>query len=203
MTLRAVCLGVVLVACGGAPTPEPEGAAPVDPVANVRASELYEQGLALAERGDLVRAEQYLGAAMQQGYPERVAIARIVDVCVLASRFRVALAYADPYLERNPGDWSLRFVVATVLEGIGDAVRAERELRRVIEQAPDVAAPRFALGRMLADRDPASPEAEAHFRRYLELEPQGRHAFEVQERLRPRGDAGTIATDAGLQGDAS
>jgi len=175
-------LGVLLAACGNAP-PAPAGPGPADPVADAHPEALFQHALALAQAGDLVRAEQYLAASIDRGYPEDRAMPVLIRVCVAASRLRIALGYAEPYLERHPDAWSLRYVVATIHLGMGDGVRARHELERVVQAAPEEPDPHFLLALVLRDEagDPAG--AEQHLRRYLELAPEGHHAAEARDAL--------------------
>ncbi|MFO0649849.1 MAG: tetratricopeptide repeat protein [Polyangiales bacterium] len=152
-----------------------------DPMANVTGQQLYDTGLAAARAGDLVRAEQYLVASMQRGMPERTALRQLVSVCVQASRFRAAVSYARPYLERHPHDWALRYLLGTILEGLDEHQAARRELEAVIADNARHAEAHYLLAMLLRERfnDPVS--ADVHYRQYLEIEPQGTHAEEARQ----------------------
>lgn len=180
---RSAAILLLLIGCGHEP-PRAEEPPPGDPVQEVPAENLFARGVALAQRGDLVRAEQYLAASLERGHPEEQVMPMLLRVLVAASRLRVALQYAEPYLERNPDAWSLRYLVASIHLGMGDAPLARRQLERVVESAPDEPDPHYLLAVVLRDEvgDPAA--AEAHFRRYLELAPEGSHANEVRDALR-------------------
>lgn len=184
ITFRHVALLVpaaatlVLVACGGAGGLR-EGTPPTDPVSEVGAERLFATGMASAAQGDYVRAEQYLAAAGARGYAETQVIGPLVRVCVVASRLRQALVYAQPYLRRHPEDWRLRFVVATVHLGLDDLDEARTELARVIAAAPTVPEPYFVLGTLLRERLRDEAAAKPHFERYLALAPTGAHADEA------------------------
>lgn len=182
MRVGAACL-ILLFGCGHEP-PQVEEPPPGDPVQEVPAEDLFIQGVVLAQRGDLVRAEQYLASALDRGHPENRVMPVLLRVLVAASRLRVALDYAVPYLERNPDDWALRYLVASIHLGMGNAALARRELERVVETAPDQADPHYLLGIVLRDEMGDPTAAEAHFRRYLELAPEGGHADEVRDALR-------------------
>jgi tetratricopeptide (TPR) repeat protein len=178
-----IALVVLLAACGHASPSGPDGEPPADPIADVAPDELYRRGVALAQRGDLVRAEQYLAAALDRGFPKERGVPVLLRVCVASSRLSTALGYATPYLEEHPNDWSLRHLVATIHLGLGHADDARRELERVIADAPSQAEPHYLLGVVLRDELGEIDAAEPHFRRYLELAPDGRRADEVTRAL--------------------
>jgi tetratricopeptide (TPR) repeat protein len=177
-------LAVLVLSCALAgacshsrPRPAPP---PGDPLAGVRAAALYQRGLFLAQAGDFVRAEQYLSSAIARGYPEERALPALLRVCVASSRLRSALVHAEPYLERHPTAWSLRFLVASIYLGVGDPERARASLERVIADAPAQAEPHYMLGVVLRDEVGDRPGAARRFERYLALAPGGAHAAEVR-----------------------
>lgn len=171
---------VLLAACGGA-SPRTEGPrVPPDPLELVEPSELFERGSALADQGDLIRAEQYLTAAMRRGHPEDVVIPILVRVCLAGSRPRAALSYAVPHLARHPDDWALRQLVASLHLAIGDVDRAEAEIREVLHQSPDRASAEYMLAVLLRDERKDPDAARHHFERYAELDPRGPHVAEAR-----------------------
>ncbi len=184
-SLRGLALficAVAATACGGASTHGDEPP-PADPVQSVEATQLFQRGLELAQSGDLLRAEQYIGAAVLRGYPEADALPVLIRVCVSASRLRIAIGYAEPYLARNPDDWSLRMVVASLYLGLDDAVKARHELEQVIGEVPDQPEPHYLMAVLLRDEVGDPDGAAEHFRRYLALAPDGTHAAEVTHAL--------------------
>lgn len=174
---------VFLAACGHAASSGPEGEPPADPIADVAPDELFRRGLALAQRGDLIRAEQYLAAAIERGYPRDRGLPILLRVCVASSRLTTALDYARPYLEEHPEDWPLRHLVASIHLGLGHPDDARRELERVIADAPNEAEPHYLLAVVLRDELGDVDGARPHFQRYLELAPEGRRAAEVSRAL--------------------
>lgn len=155
-----------------------------DPMQNVQARQLYDQGVALSGSGDLVRAEQYFLSAMQRGMPDQQVLPRLMGVCVAAQRFRAAVAYAEPYLERHPSDWRLRFLVGTIRAGLGETQVARRDMEQVLELTHDQHADaHYMLATMLRDSYGDAASADAHFRRYLALAPTGEHAEESRAGL--------------------
>ena len=181
MTARigAALFAFWLVACGGAAAESGREPMP-DPLDGVEAQRLYEHGVALAHRGDHLRAEQYIRAAIERGYDRGEALPMLIQVCVAASRLSAAVHHAEPYLEEHPDDWALRYVVASLHLGMGQIAQAKEHLERVIRDAPDEPDPWFALGTLhfehLHDIDRARP----YFERYLELAPEGNHADEAR-----------------------
>lgn len=184
MDLHARTLSLVFVAlfagASGCAARAAQQGATTDPMANVTAQQLYDTGLAAAQAGDLVRAEQYLVASMQRGMPEARGLRQLVSVCVQASRFRAAVAYARPYLERHPHDWALRYLIGTILEGLDEHQAARRELETVLADNVRHAEAHYLLATLLRERfnDPVS--ADVHYRQYLELAPEGTHAEEAR-----------------------
>jgi tetratricopeptide (TPR) repeat protein len=164
--------------------PRPAGPPPGDPLGGVRAAELYKRGLAMAGGGDFVRAEQYLLSAVARGYPEDRVLPHLIRICVASSRLRSALRHAEPYLERNPDAWSLRYLVASLYLGVGDADRARESLEQVIADAPDQPDAYYLLGLVLRDEVGDRPAAAGRFARYLDLAPDGEHAAEVRAAVR-------------------
>ncbi|MBI5516450.1 MAG: hypothetical protein HY909_21885 [Deltaproteobacteria bacterium] len=176
-----VFLALLLTACASGRAPparSPDG----DPLAQVPPAQLYATGVALARGGDLIRAEQYLALCLRRGLPDRRVLLTLLQVCVAASRYSAAVSYAEPYLEQHPDDWALRYLTATIQDGLGDRVGARRQLERVLELHEAHADAHYLLARLMtAGDDRELPRS--HLRRYLELNPDGPHADEVRAEL--------------------
>lgn len=183
-TWRSMLLALPLAAIACGPPPAEETTPPADPMADVPPKELFERGVALAQAGDFVRAEQYLAEARDRGHAEEQVMPVLIRVCLASSRLRAALGYAEPYLERHPDAWALRFLVASIHLGLGRPEDARAELERVVREKPRQAEPHFLLAVVLRDAFGESDSARPHFERYLELAPEGEHATEVREALR-------------------
>jgi len=179
--LRAVLLLALCAGCVES-TPKPTGT-PGDPLKTVPANELFRRGIALGNAGDLIRAEQYLAAAIDHGYPAERALPPLLRVCVASSRLRAALGHAEPYLQEHPEAWSLRYLVASIYLGIGEVDEARASLERVIADAPDQPDAYFLLGVVLRDGVGDRPGAARRFERYLELAPEGQHVIEARAAL--------------------
>ena len=185
--LTSVAWGLIVLAgslagCGGA---RPDaGQDSLDPLESVEARELYRRGALLGGAGDYIRAEQYIAAAIERGFPEDEAMPMLMQVCVEASRLVAALEYAEPYLLRHPDQWSLRMLVASIHLGLGHDERARDELIRVLEDADDEPAQaHYLLGTLFRDELEDQQSSLLHFRRYLELEPDGPHRDEARAAL--------------------
>lgn len=180
--LLAAVVAAGAVACG--PPPTPHVSEQIQTVKNEeRPDKLVAKGKAFAELGDNSRAEQYLAAALDRGADPRVVLPLLVRVCIAEQRYRVAIDYAEPQLRRQPGDYRLRFVVASLYQSIGDVAAARRELQRVVDSKPDHADAHFAIGVLFRDEDKDPAAADPHFREYLRLKPDGPHAPEARAAL--------------------
>ena len=149
----------------------------------VTAEDLFLLGVSHARSGDLLRAEQYLSAARQRGHDEAATVHWLVRVCVAASRYQSALAHAADYLRSHPTHWSLRLVVASIYEALGDVARARSELERIVRGEPERPLPHYRLAMLYRSRDADRERAKAHLEDYLRLNPQGLHAPEVRSAL--------------------
>lgn len=180
---RPWLLALALACACAEAKPAPTGT-PGDAIRNVPADELFRRGIALGHAGDLIRAEQYLAAAIDRGYPAEQALPPLLRVCVASSRLRAALGHAEPYLRRHPDAWSLRYLVASIHLGIGNIEEAKSSLERVISDAPDHADAYFLLAVVLRDGVGDRPGAARRFERYLELAPaNGVHVNEAKAAL--------------------
>lgn len=160
----------------------PQGPVPTDPIAQVGGAELRARGLVHARRGDLVRAQQYLSAALQKGFDENVILPELVKVCVASSRLRAALEFAEPYLERHPEDGGMHYVVGTLHMTLGNLEEASAYLTEALRTKQLAEDALFSLG-VLAFKRGQTKVARAHLERYLEERPQGRHAHRIRSML--------------------
>lgn len=183
-----VMLALLIGACGGAP--RSQGGPPPDPLDTVSPEQLYEAGVQLGQRGDHIRAEQYIVAAIDRGFPEDRAMPALLHACVESSRMSAALSYAEPYLSRHPAQWPLRLLVASIHMGLEQNDRAQAELERVLRDAPAEQEPpeaHYFLGVLHRNRGAEGDVeiARGHFRRYLALSPDGPHRDEALGALPP------------------
>jgi tetratricopeptide (TPR) repeat protein len=153
---------------------------------------LLARGRAFATVGDHARAEQYFAAALDRGADPAVALPLLMRACAEEKRFRAAIDYAEPHLKKHPGDFRLRFVVASFYATIGESTAAREELERIAKDKPDFAAAHFALAVLLRDEHGDVVSADGHFREYLRLEPRGAHAEEARASLLKMVDHGGV-----------
>lgn len=187
MNAPLVLLGLACVtaACGASAPPSDRPAMP-DPLADVEAEDLFAHGAALAQQGDGVRAEQYIVAAIERGFSVEEALPLLIQVCVASDRLSSALSHAEPQLREHPDRWPLRHVIGTLYLGLGRVDDAQRELERVVAQAPNAAMPHFHLGMLLYENRGDREAARPFLARYLELDPEGRHVAEARSVLTSR-----------------
>jgi tetratricopeptide (TPR) repeat protein len=183
-TAALLTCAVALVACVPAAT---SGEGMRDDLETMKAEhsvdKLVGRGRAFASVGDLTRAEQYLSAALDLGGDPAAILPQLLVVCVEANSYRVAIAYATPFLERHPGDRKLRFVVAALRSNVGDSVGARADLEQLVAQTPNDPSVHFAYAVLLRDQLKNATEADGHFREYLRLDPNGAHAEEARSAL--------------------
>ena len=151
-----------------------------DPLNRADAERLYRHGANLAKQGDYIRAEQYMAAALERGYPEERVVPKLVQVCVHASRFYAGLKYARPYLDRHPQDWRLRYLVASLYLSLDDAGMARREFERVAHDAPNFANTYYVLSQLHRHQFKDIKQSRMYLEKYLQLEPQGAHSDQAR-----------------------
>jgi tetratricopeptide (TPR) repeat protein len=180
---RVIVLGALLVAASGCASKN-KLAQQVEVVKTEEAPDkLMARGRAFASVGDFARAEQYFAMALERGADVHTTLPLLLRVCAEAKRYRAGIDYAEPELRRHPGDYRLRFVVASFYTTIGDVGAARSALEQVIKDKPDMAPAHFALATLLRDEQGDLVEADTHFREYLRLEPAGVHADEARGSL--------------------
>jgi tetratricopeptide (TPR) repeat protein len=160
----------------------PKGPPPNDPIASVAASELRAQGLGFARRGDLVRAQQYLSASMAKGFDEGVIVPEIVKVCIASSRLRAALAFAEPYLMRNPEDAGMQYVVGTIHMALGNLQEASAHLDGALRAGSLGEDALFSLA-LVAEQRGDHEIVRTNLERYLSGSPRGRYASRAKSML--------------------
>lgn len=182
--LFALCLGACATGLQSAGSNAREITAPLP-----NGAVLAQRGLTSLERGDTVRAEQYLKLAVRAGYPEELVILPLLKACVASSRLRSALSHAEPYLRRNPHAFRVRYLAAAAYLALGQPARAFNHLARVVAQRPDVAQAHYLMGHLLRDSFGDEQGAREAFRAYLAQAPRGEHAAELLAYLNDEADA--------------
>lgn len=177
--LSLAALLVLVIGCGA----RADRDTILDPLSEVTSQQLYDQGVAFAAHGDLIRAEQYFVAAIEKGQPEAQVLPMLVRICVASSRHSAALAHAEPYLRANPAEWRLRLLVASLHLGLGEVDHARQDLHRVVLEAPSDPAAYYMLGMLYREELTDDVTARPLLERYLELVPAGGHSEEVRAAL--------------------
>jgi tetratricopeptide (TPR) repeat protein len=137
--------------------------------------QLAGRGDSFASVGDMTRAEQYFVAALRSGGEPARLVRRLIAVCVADGRYPVALEYADEYLRKHPADLDVRYAAATLRVAIGDEKRARQELGLVLAGKPGFGEAHYVLAQL--DRGNGDiMAADAEFRAYLAVAPEGEHA---------------------------
>lgn len=172
-------LPLLVAGCGAHADSRPPVASPA--LAANEAALLVQKGRAAIAAGDTVRAEQYLTLAIARGANERLVLKDLLAACIGGSRLRGALNHALPYLQKHPDDDELRYLVASLHVSLGQEAPAREQLERLLNRNPEHANGHYLSG--ILDSGAALEQAREHFRTYLELQPQGRHAPEVRGRL--------------------
>ncbi len=147
---------------------------------------LLEAGRAYADEGDLVRAEQYLAAAIAHGADERVVVPLLLRVCIASRHYRLGVEYAEVALARNPESSRLRFLTGALYVATGDTARARPHLERAARERSGDAELQFEVGVVFRDEMSDVVNADLYFREYLRLAPAGEHAQEARSSLMER-----------------
>jgi tetratricopeptide (TPR) repeat protein len=147
---------------------------------------LLARAKAFAQIGDYTRAEQYIDAARQNGARDREVLSLLLEVCIKDQRYRAALEHTEDYLRKRPSEYRLRFMLASLHLALGEPEPARRELETVLRFAPTHAEAHYTLAVLLRDALGQPQAADAHFREYLKLSPQGIHMQEAADSLLER-----------------
>ncbi len=102
---------------------------------------------------------------------------------IVSQRYRLAIDVGERYLNKNPTDHHLRFLVATLYTAIEQHQRARAYLERVLAEDPKHAEAHYLLAVLLRDQSRDWVGADHHFGRYLMLNPAGPHAAEARASL--------------------
>lgn len=147
------------------------------------AEKLVERGKLFMEVGDHTRASQYFTAALDAGANPDQVIPLLMRVYIISARFRLAIELGEQQLVKKPEAHALRFLVGTLYAAIDQPDMAAEHLERVVTAEPKNAEAQYALGVVLRDGQADPVGADLHFREYLKLEPEGKHADEAKGSL--------------------
>jgi tetratricopeptide (TPR) repeat protein len=140
---------------------------------------LVARAQAFARSGDYARATQYLRAALQQQGDPDVIVPLLVSIEIKDQNYRAAAQHLEDRLRTHPSDVRARFVLASLMSALDRPKQAERELLGVLKRAPRHAEATFALAVVYRDGMGDYQRADDYFRRYLAMEPEGRHREEA------------------------
>lgn len=144
---------------------------------------LVERGKLFAALGDENRASQYFSAALDNGADTKKVLPLLLQSYIVSKRYRVAIDVGKNYLQKDPEDYHLRYLVGTLYAAIGDTSDARTQFEQVLVTKPEHAQAHYALAVLLRDSDNDWVKADYHFRQYLELAPRGPHAEEARASL--------------------
>jgi Tfp pilus assembly protein PilF len=144
---------------------------------------LVEAGTAYYEAGDMLRAEQYLSAALKAGAEEKAVLPMLLRACVESKHYRLAQEVADTALAREPRNAPLRFLVGSLFVATGQAPTARPYLEQAADELPEDADVQFAVAVFFRDDLGDVARADTYFRRYLDVAPSGSHADEARASL--------------------
>jgi hypothetical protein len=169
-------LWLMVTACANAPAPE------ASVPGHLPGQGAFAEGVRAGAEGDSVRAEQYLVAALQEGYSPEETIPRLVWICAEAGRFRTAIRHGAPFVRKRPSLVNLRYLLVTLHVAIGHEAFARAELQEILRVAPEFGPALFMLGGLVGREEPE--EARHYLERYLELGGEPPHMEEARATLR-------------------
>jgi len=182
-----VALALGCVGCGRATEEPPATASGEDGADEAAASrELVELGLAFARAGDSVRGEQYLSAALDAGADPNQALLALMQLCIKAGRFEAAAQYGEAYERDVLAKRELAMLLSGLYISLDQDDKAIKRLEQVAGDYPELALAHLLLGRLLRQKERDLEQADAHFRGYLRLEPEGIYAREARASLLKR-----------------
>jgi Tfp pilus assembly protein PilF len=186
---RAWAVLWLLLGAGCAGTAAPPPAAAPEAAANEEAvarRELVQLGLAFARSGDSIRGEQYLSAALEEGADPNQALLPLMELCIKAGRFEAAAQYGEAYRRDIAAKRELTMLLSGLYLSLDQDEKAIEQLEQVARDYPDLALAHLLLARLLRQQERDLEQADAHFRGYLRLEPDGVYAAEARASLLKR-----------------
>lgn len=146
-------------------------------------AQLIEVARELERRGDSLRAEQYWMEALDRGAPADVVLPHLFKAYVRDRQYRLAAQRAEDHLRRHPNSTRVRLLLAALYQAVDDYPQAVRQYRAVVRHEPQRADAHYALATALVEEGHDRSGADEHYRRYLELAPNGAYAERAQAAL--------------------
>jgi tetratricopeptide (TPR) repeat protein len=140
------------------------------------AKQLMEVARELERRGDTLRAEQYWMEALERGAPPDDVLPRLLSAYVRDRQYRLAAQRAEDHLRRYPSSVRVRLLLAALYQAVDDYAKAVAQYHIVVRSDPKRADAHYALATALESQGHDHASADAHYRRYLELAPNGPYA---------------------------
>lgn len=189
----AICLVASLgqLGCAATATPAPPQALP-----RTSARELHATAMALAARGDDVRAEQYFIAARSAGYPRAQVLEQLIALSVRAARFRAALRYALEAQHDDTDRPHLGWLIANLYLALGQPADALRVLELTVRLVPSWAEPHYLRARLFRDDFGDYARASRAFNAYLARAPRGAHRREALDFVASHPEAADPSAEA-------
>jgi tetratricopeptide (TPR) repeat protein len=178
--LIASLLAISGSACAGSQLP---AAAPASDAPALSTTQLMEIARELERRGDSLRAEQYWMEALDRGAPADDVLPHLFTAYVRDRQYRLAAQRAEDHLRRHPSSTRVRLLLAALYQAVDDYAQAVRQYRSVVRAEPTRADAHYALATALVEEGQDRASADEHFRRYLELAPNGLYAERAQAAL--------------------
>jgi Tfp pilus assembly protein PilF len=180
--MYARCLVVAVVALCGCAGSQLRASEPAEEHV-LSAKQLVEIARELDRRGDSARAEQYWMEALDRGAPDDVVLPHLFSAYVRDRQYRLAAQRAEDHLRRHPSSLRVRLLLAALYQAVEDYARAVHQYRAIVRLEPTRADVHFALATALASEGQDHSGADDHYRRYLELAPNGPYAERAQAAL--------------------
>jgi len=156
---------------------------PAEEKQSLTKGQLTEVASMLDQRGDVVRAEQYWMLALEEGAPADAILPQLIASFVRDRQYRLALQHAEQHLRSHPNAYNLRLLTGALYEAVGNYSAAVEHYQAVAERHGERAEIHYVLGAALLKQGISHSEADASFRKYLDLAPRGRYAEQAQALL--------------------
>ena len=138
---------------------------------------LLERGLSYSRSGEWERAEEYLSAALDAGASVDDALPPLLQSCIAGRRYRTAAEHAHDNLPRlRRKRLEVELVLAALYLSLEEPERALQLIDHVVKLEPSNGTAQYLLANTLRERFQEFEKADLHYRKYLELEPEGRYA---------------------------